>query len=180
MNEVSPDYDNLKTSVFHRLLQRAFPEWFLYFYFSLFNEFYTAQTNAQFALQQGYGPTFKLDRLHFDSVKSTLVYPASDPVKPPKPLFLNKYDDIRWVLSTGANQIIHPAFADSENLPKEVQGALALIQSENKSESVKSLENVALIKAYFTMRTRAILEREAIKMSSDTDQTIYQVDVTRE
>ena len=179
MNQVSADYDNLKTSVFHRLLQRAFPEWFPYDSIRFFHPFYTAQTNAEFAIQQGYAPTFQLDRPHFDSVKSTLIYPSSEPEKPAKPLFLNKYDDIQWVLSTGADEIIHPAFAQPENLPKKVQEALASIQSETSSSN-DSLEDNTLTKLYFTLRMRATLEREVIKMTADQSDPVYQIDVTRE
>ena len=180
MNQVSPDYDNLKTSVFHRLLQRAFPEWFPYDSIRFFHPFYTAQTNAQFALQQGYGATFRVDRPHFNSLQSTLVYPASEPVKPQKPLFLNKYDDIEWVLSTGASEIIHPAFAEPANLPKKVQEALELIQSKKTSKTDDSLESIAITNAYFTLRMQEILEREAIKMTTGESGPIYQIDVTRE
>ena len=180
MKEVSPDYDNLKTSVFHRLLQRAFPEWFPYDSIRFFHPFYTAQTNAQFAQEQGYGSTFKIDRPNFNSVKSTLNYPASEPAKPPKPLFLNKYDDIKWVLSTGANEIIHPAFSEPANLPKQVQEALTSIQSKNNNEPKDSPESTAVTKAYFTYQMRAIIERQVIKMTAGKSDPVYQIDVTRE
>ncbi|KAL6712910.1 hypothetical protein ACLMJK_009465 [Lecanora helva] len=180
MNQVSPDYDNLKTSVFHRLLQRAFPEWFPYDSIRFFHPFYTAQTNAQFALQQGYGATFRIDRPHFHSVKSALVYPASEPGKPPKPLYLNTYGDIEWVLSTGANEIIHPAFAEPANLPKKMQEALTSIQSKKPSKSEDSLESITVTKAYFTLRMQETLEREAIKMNASGENPTYQIDVTRD
>ena len=180
MKEVSPDYDNLKTSVFHRLLQRAFPEWFPYDSIRFFHPFYTAEKNAQYAQEQGYYSNFSLGTPNFDSAHSKLVYPASEPAKPPKPILLTTYHDIDRVLNTGADEIIHPAFSNPDNLPKKVQDALQSIRSKGTKAKGESPERVAMTKAYFTYQMRAIIEREVITMTSTGQDPIYQIDVTRE
>ena len=104
---------------------------------------------------------------------------ASEPEKPQKPLYLTRYSDIKAVLSTPADEIVHPAFAKSDNLPNKVAKALASIKSKGTRISGR-LENddVAQIKRYFEKRTRAIVEREVIIL--DKAAPVFQVDVTRE
>ena len=184
MEEVTPDNDVLKSSVFHRLLQRAFPEWFPYDSIRFFHPFYTAQKNAEYAEQQGYQATFKMSK--DVSGQSKYNCKASEPEKPPKPLYLNKYSDIKWVLSTGADEIIHPAFAEPANLPEKVQEALRSIRSKNAFNESDSPENEKITKvekitkAYFAHQMRAIVEREVITMSTGKDGSVFQLDVTRE
>ena len=180
MKEVSPDYENLKTSVFHRLLQRAFPEWFPYDSIRFFHPFYTAEANAQYAQEQGYFKDFNLSQPNFVSAKSRLVYPTSEPAKPPKPLLLNRYKDIKAVLDTGANEIIHPAFVNPDNLPRKIQEALQLIQSKKTVDSPSNPTNDFNVKKYFSYRMRAIIEREVVTMSSAESGPIYSIDITRE
>ena len=175
MKEVTPDYDILKSSVFHRLLQRAFPEWFPYDSLRFFHPFYTAEQNAKFAKQQNYAPTFS------GFSKGQLDLQASEPEKPPKPLLLTKYGDIQAVLSTGADEIIHPAFTKSANLPEKVREALRPIRATSTvQEPSNSPENAKMTKMYFSAQMRAIVQREVIKMSQNDKNTVFQVDVTRE
>ena len=61
MKEVTPDPDVVKGSVFHRLIQRAFPEWFPYDSISFFHPFYTPETNAKLAKEQGYKDVFRFE-----------------------------------------------------------------------------------------------------------------------
>ena len=187
MKEVSPDYDNLKTSVFHRLLQRAFPEWFPYDSIRFFHPFYTAEKNAQYAQEQGFYSSFSLGTPNFDSAHSKLVYPASEPAKPPKPISLTTYGDIETVLNTGADEIIHPAFSNAENLPGKMHEALQSIRKKGttpKGEGDRperaEEERAAMTKAYFAHQMRAIIKREIITMRSAGQEPIYQIDVTRE
>ena len=180
MKEVTPDNDVLKSSVFHRLLQRAFPEWFPYESIRFFHPFYTAETNARFAKEQGYEPTFQIRALSAGS-KPKFDFQASEPRKPHKPLFLTNYDDIRAVLATGADEIIHPAFTGKANLPTKVYEAFRSIKAKGAAhDQIDSPEDVKMTKAYFAAQMRAIVEREVITMSKDKNKTVFQVDATRE
>ena len=71
MEEVTPDSDVLKSSVFHRLIQRAFPGWFPYDSIRYLHPFYTKTQNQQFAESQGYLPDFD----------------STNPRKPAKPIY---------------------------------------------------------------------------------------------
>ncbi|KAL8789579.1 MAG: hypothetical protein Q9195_006756 [Heterodermia aff. obscurata] len=175
MKEVTPDFDILKSSVFHRLLQRAFPEWFPYDSLRFFHPFYTAEQNANFAKQQNYAPTFS------GFLNGQLDLQASEPEKPLKPLLLTKYEDIQAVLSTSGDEIIHPAYTNSANLPEKVREALRPIKATSASPDLSdSPENARLTKAYFSVHMRAIVEREVIKMSQNDKNTVFQVDATRD
>ena len=175
MKEVTPDFDVLKSSVFHRLLQRAFPEWFPYDSLRFFHPFYTAEQNAKFAKEQNYAPNFS------GFAKGQLDLQASEPEKPLKPLLLTKYVDIQTVLSTGADEIIHPAFTNSANLPEKVREALRPIKATSTAQDLTdSPENARMTKAYFSTQMRAVVEREVIKMSQNDKNAVFQVDVTRE
>lgn len=175
MAEVTPNNDVLKSSVFHRLLQRAFPGWFPYDSIRFFHPFYTAEKNAEYAKNQGYATDFAMS----GPLGDKFDVKASEPEKPKKPLYLTKYKDIKSVLSTTAAEIVHPAFVNSKNLPQKVAEALRTINSK-KTNTGKSLppNDMAFVKKYFAERTRRIIEREVIIM--DRDKGIFQVDVTRE
>ena len=176
MNEVTPDNDTLKSSVFHRVLQRAFPEWFPYDSIRFFHPFYTAKTNAKFAEEQGYLPTFSVQKEK--NRDAPYNYQSSEPNRPQKPVYLTSYSDIRAVLSTGADEIIHPAFTTPANLPNKVRQALATIKSKSSATDVDKVESLVDTKPYFIHQMRAVVEREVITM--DQDKTIFQLDVTRE
>ncbi|KAF3908286.1 hypothetical protein AA313_de0206127 [Arthrobotrys entomopaga] len=60
MKEVTADNDTFKSSVFHRLLQRAFPDWYDADSIRFFHPFYTTTTNMKYAQEQGYGKAFGL------------------------------------------------------------------------------------------------------------------------
>ncbi|KAL8990819.1 MAG: hypothetical protein Q9169_008029 [Polycauliona sp. 2 TL-2023] len=183
MKEVSPDNDTLKSSVFHRLLQRAFPEWFPYDSIRFFHPFYTSQQNAEFAKNQGYDPIFKMAASESGSTaqKNKWNVDGSEPRKPNKPLLLSRYDEIKAVLSTGADEIIHPAFTDKSNLPPKVAMALRSIKvkgSNPKSDDTPADANMT--KAYFAQQMRAIVERAAITVYKDKVKSTFQVDITRD
>ena len=180
MKEVTPDNDICKSSIFHRLYQRAFPEWFPYDSIRFFHPFYTGQTNAKYAEQQGYKDLFKMTKQMPAKQGIEFNVKDSEPKKPSKPLFLTKYSDIEKVLSTGADEIIHPAFADAANLPKKVQQALQSIKSKRGFNEHENVDFENITKAYFTYRMKTIVEREVIPMSTGKTGSVYQLDVTRE
>ncbi|KAL8697068.1 MAG: hypothetical protein Q9224_002486 [Gallowayella concinna] len=183
MKEVTPDNDTLKSSVFHRLLQRAFPEWFPYDSIRFFHPFYTSEKNSEFAKLQGYDSIFKINELKPHMAQRKWDVEASEPRKPLKPLILTRYDDIKAVLSTGADEIVHPAFTDKANLPVKVQEALRSIKVEDarngSGASGRSLADVTMTRKYFAQQMRSIVEREVIPIKSEGKLT-FQVDITRD
>ncbi|KAL9003980.1 MAG: hypothetical protein Q9180_009869, partial [Flavoplaca navasiana] len=186
MKEVSPDNDTLKSSVFHRLLQRAFPEWFPYDSIRFFHPFYTSEKNAEFAKAQKYDSILKMPAsppISADPEENSNV-DGPNPRKPNKPRLLTRYDEIKAVLSTGVDEIIHPAFTDESNLPKNVNSALSSIRVKGQTTtSTCSPADANIIKEYFAQQMRAIVKREVITVCEDDGRdkrkSIFQVDVTR-
>ena len=186
MKEVTPDNDVLKSSVFHRLIQRAFPEWFPYNSIRFFHPFYTAETNAKFAQEQGYAPDFKIrcekSNKPFQRQPSFIKYDikASEPRKPLKPVYLSKYIEVKALLSQKPEVVINPACFDTASLPPKV--AQILIPGRTKynltPKDDHSPDSVQLTMAYFTNLMREIIQREIITV--DGTRPIYQIDVTRE
>ncbi|KAL8867169.1 MAG: hypothetical protein Q9174_005832, partial [Haloplaca sp. 1 TL-2023] len=183
MKEVTPDMDNLKSSVFHRLLQRAFPEWYPYDTVRFFHPFYTAQQNATFAEKQGYGKSFQVKANPAPSPKpkdnawDKWNCQGSEPQKPLKPVLLTDYDEINAVLATGADEIVHPALTKDASLPPKIQQALYTIRAKSTTMGDDDRpQSAKIIRAYFAEQTRVIIEREAITMDPNT----FQVDVTRD
>ena len=185
MKEVTPDPDVAKGSVFHRLMQRAFPEWFLYLYVCFFNQFYTFETNSRFARKQGYQDVFKFDfekKVHKDANDPNddgykYIYTESLPKKPAKPVYLSDYAQVKSVLRNESDHFANPACTDAIWFPKEV--AQILVPGMTKSKT-KAAVNVVprMILDYFTAVTRDIVKREVITV--DAENSIYQIDVTRE
>ena len=188
MKEVTPDNDICKSSVFHRLLQRAFPEWFPYDSIRFFHPFYTGQTNGRYATEQGYAKGFAMKqntRAVAAQTKQKYDVQASQARKPPKPVFLSSYDQIQRALAAPASQILNPAFTIADDgtssvLPKKVSDAIKLISTQRCQGKFKKTDHKALTRAYIERIMRLIVQREAISMDSSKGKTVYQVDVTRE
>ena len=187
MKEVTPDNDVSKSSVFHRLIQRSFPEWFPFDSIRFFHPFYTGKQNCRYALEQGYKDTYRFE--HSRDPQHPFSYGDSEPAKPTKPTFLTNYDDILKVLSTSANEIIHPAFALETNLPASVRRALQPISETTKTDpkdltkkTLTDKSTIRAVKAYFAHQMRRMIEREVISMGKDkvSGDPVYQVDATRE
>ena len=181
MKEVTEDNDVCKSSVFHRLLQRAFPGWFPYNSIRFFHPFYTSQQNALFAEQQGYGSQFRFKQK--DSGKSTgkpvFDVDGSTPRKPWKPVYLTDVDRISVVLKDTTGEFIHPALRDKANLPEEMQKVLGRRPRGTPSKhnpGDRILEDTSAILGYFSETMRNIVKRESITMNDTT----YQLDATRE
>ena len=179
MKEVTPDPDVAKGSVFHRLIQRAFPEWFPYDSVNFFHPFYTAETNAELAKKQGYESVYKFKSVADKSAPSGFKYDysASLPKKPAKPVYLSEYVEVKSVLTDMSDNFVNPACTDSVWFPKKV--AEILVPGQIKSKSRSAIEtDPRMILDYFAAVTRNIIKREVITM--DAQQPIYQIDVTRE
>lgn len=186
MKEVTPDDKNLKSSVFHRLLQRAFPEWFPYNSIRFFHPFYTGAQNAKYARQQGYAPDFRMSSM--PTPKAQFMGPTeyqydiddSNPSKPKKPVYLDNHEDIATFLADRSGDFVHPARNELGGLPKSVVDVLSPKQKKRpaqpKGSEIKADNNTLL--TYFVDLMRDIIKRESILM--DSRRAVYQIDITRE
>ena len=185
MKEVTPDPDVVKGSVFHRLLQRAFPEWFPYDSSSFIHPFYTLETNSRFARTQGYEDVFKFnfkkighrDPQDHNDDGYEYDYSESLPKKPAKPVYLSDYAQVKSVLRNASDDFANPTFTDTSWFPKNVGELLVAGTTKSKIKSAIDVDP-RMILDYFTAVARDIIKREVI--SVDTEQSIYQIDVTRE
>ena len=186
MNEVT-SYDNeLKSSVFHRLLQRAFPGWFPYNSIRFFHPFYTAAKNAEYAQQQGYGADFRMTIT--PKAKDMFGRPTeyryevidSDPVKPKKPWYLDNHEEIAAVLADDSDSLVHPARTELAGLPQQVVDVLSPGQkkspSQPKGTEIKADDST--LRIYFADLMHDIIKRESILM--DIRKGVFQIDITRE
>ncbi|KAK8067329.1 hypothetical protein PG997_014076 [Apiospora hydei] len=168
MKEVTPNNEVCKSSVFHRLLQRAFPGWFETDTIRFFHPFYTAKQNSIYAKAQGYANDFvetaappeasDTDKRNGNNV------PAAAPVKKPvKPWYLDSFDDISL-----------------PNLPAAVR---AVLDPNQKAPSLSSdkldqyiEESEEDLKRYLEGVMKMIVMRESISMTNST----FQIDATRD
>lgn len=184
MNEVMPNNEVCKSSVFHRLLQRAFPGWYPYDSVRFFHPFYTAQQNAIYAKEQGYSKGFQMsqkrDQKNAMTGKPEFNVTNSNPAKPVKPIYLTESEDIRKVLREDVGNLVHPALQHLANLPRALQEVLNSRHnhtvSQDKGDSNCELEDSPAMLEYFTTLMHALVKREAIAMTNAT----FQIDVTRE
>ena len=179
MKEVTPDPDIVKGSVFHRLIQRAFPEWFPYDSINFLHPFYTAETNARLAREQGYEDVFKFKSQVDKSTPGGYKYDctASSPKKPAKPIYLSDYAEVRSVLGDASDNFVNPACTDSVGFPKQVAEILVPGKMKPKWKSAIDIDP-RMVLDYFAAVTREIVKREVITV--DPQQPIYQIDAIRE
>ncbi|KAF4452113.1 hypothetical protein F53441_5046 [Fusarium austroafricanum] len=176
MKEVTPNDDVCKSSVFHRLLQRAFPGWFPSNTIRFFHPFYTAEQNAKYAEAQGYKDWFKETCDHNDNKPVA----AAQVEKPEKPWHLKSYSDISIVLKgDDSGNFTNPAYYYKANLPTAVQAVLhpdveGPTSSKKIDKYVDSHEDK--LKEYLDGLMRDMIKREAISMTKST----FQVDATRD
>ena len=186
MKEVT-SYDNeLKSSVFHRLLQRAFPGWFPYNSIRFFHPFYTAAKNAEYAQQQGYGKDFRMTIT--PEAKDMFGRPTeygydvkdSDPEKPWKPWYLDDHEEIAAVLADHSDNLVHPARTELVGLPQQVVEVLSPGQKKSSSQpkGTEIKADDSTLRTYFADLMHDIIKRESILM--DTRKGVYQIDITRE
>ncbi|KAK0725844.1 heme peroxidase-domain-containing protein [Lasiosphaeris hirsuta] len=191
MKEVTPDNDVLKSSVFHRLLQRAFPEWFPSDSVRFFHPFYTGQTNAQYAKEQGYDKGFKMETVHLaardwlgrkknSEDKDVFDITQSEPKKPTKPVYLKDIATIKAVLQDTSDVIVHPARLHLEDLPEDVQAVLQPRQGSPTNAADGFKTDSAALSDYFTGIARDIIKRELITIDPNSDPKVYQIDIARD
>jgi hypothetical protein len=176
MKEVTPNNEICKSSVFHRLLQRAFPGWFPSNTIRFFHPFYTAEQNGKYAEAQGYGDWFK------ETVDHPKVAVAAPVQKPEKPLYLSKFDDIKIILhGEKAKNFTNSAFYYKANLPQVVRDVLTTVDGKLDPQYTPAIDDYvkdveADLKKYLDDQMRHIVKRESISMTNST----FQIDATRE
>ncbi|KAK3364554.1 hypothetical protein B0T25DRAFT_576792 [Lasiosphaeria hispida] len=191
MKEVTPDNDVLKSSVFHRLLQRAFPEWFPSDSVRFFHPFYTGQKNAQYAKEQRYDEGFKmktvklaardwLGRKKEPKEEDVFNISESEPKKPEKPLYLSDFATIKALLEDTSDVIVHPARLHLEDLPEDVKAVLEPRQSSETKATDGFKTNSAALSDYFTGIARGIIKREFITIDPSPNHKVYQIDMARD
>jgi hypothetical protein len=182
MKEVTPDSDVLKGSVFHRLLQRAFPEWFPYDSIRFFHPFYTGQKNAMLAKQQGYAADFRILELKKPTKNAAFDVLASNPNRPLDPVILKDVKSIKALLSDKSDKIVHPSRLNLAYLPKEIVAVLTPKQKQAAANNKQpDIQGTTLnLMQYFIDLLRGIIKRESIRMDSTKDTPVYQLDVVKE
>jgi hypothetical protein len=176
MKEVTPNNDICKSSVFHRLLQRAFPGWFPSNTIRFFHPFFTAEQNAKYAEAQGYKDWFKETVDH----KNNEPYIAASVQKPEKPLYLSRFDDIQKVLKEdNSGKFTNPAYYYEANLPPVVR---QVVDPKRQGPAYSKKIDKYVLKAegalskYLNDLMKEMIRREAISMTTST----FQIDATRE
>ena len=173
MKEVTPDSSVLKSSVFHRLIQRAFPEWFSYDAIQFFHPFYTRGKNIEYAGKQEYGDPKKKE--------TYLTYLKGDfkPTKPVKPVYISRYAVVKAILSDELGIFANPGWLDKMAWP---EGFEAIQPRIWKAKAGISPDRRKIID-YFSAITREIVKREVITIPTPypkVGQKIFQIDATRE
>ncbi|KAI1159060.1 heme peroxidase [Nemania serpens] len=183
MKEVSPDNNICKSSVFHRLLQRAFPGWYPYNSVRFFHPFYTAQQNAVYAKAQGYGNEFGMSKERNQKNEKTgereFNVTDSNPTKPKKPTYLKDVEKIRAVLDDNTGSFIHPALTDHANLPGKIGEVFqpdAKSRRFNPIRDGNDLKDIGDTLQYLNDLARTIVKRESIAVSNGT----FQVDAVKD
>ncbi|KAI9667934.1 MAG: hypothetical protein M1821_000754 [Bathelium mastoideum] len=174
MKEVTPDDDVCKSSVFHRLIQRAFPGWFDYDSIRFFHPFYTSQQNAVFAKAQGYTSDFKV----IQSEKTSQLLFDTGTAKPEKPIHLTDFNSIALVLNDTGNNFLHPALLYRSSLPTKLQEILTPKYRKSPLNPLgdQLLESTPALRKYLDDLMRSIVRRESISMTNST----FQIDATRD
>lgn len=176
----------MKSSVFHRLLQRAFPGWFPYNSIRFFHPFYTAAKNAEYAQEQGYGPDFRMTitpenkGMFGKPTKYQYEVTDSDPVKPWKPWYLDNHEEVASVLADDSDSLVHPARTELAGLPQAVIDILSPGHKKKLSgpEGTEIKADDSTLRTYFAELSHGIIKRESILM--DNRKVVYQIDIARE
>lgn len=186
MKEVTPDSDVCKSSVFHRLIQRAFPGWLPGDSIRWFSPFYTAKQNAIYAQQQGYACQFsetaKVAQMpSWERASAAAKVVACKPKRPEKPCYLDQFEDICTVLQDKGQHFTNPVFSYKANLPRALQGVLDREEARPIEFDTRILEDYVKkaepdLKAYLNKLMTCITKRESISITHSE----FQIDATRE
>jgi hypothetical protein len=181
--------------MFHRLIQRAFPEWYPYDSIRFFHPFYTAEKNAELAKAQGYDKEFSIKSTPLRKAKKNsrgemtkfdFEVSKSNPQRPSKTVHLTHHDDIKLILDDRTDILVHPARTRISDLPTEIHDVLEPGQNNDPKRNGVSLAAAAKhstvdhehIQSYLVGIARDIIKREVV--TTDKSKGIYQLDVVRE
>ncbi|KAF3937371.1 hypothetical protein ABW19_dt0205244 [Dactylella cylindrospora] len=207
MKEVTADNNTHKSSVFHRLLQRAFPDWYEAESIRFFHPFYTTETNMKYAKEQGYGEAFylpKFDPKNPDDVKKHLpaVQNASAPKKPNPTYKLTKYlkrenmpknvtiviksrEAAEEVIKNRGDIFVNPTWLDSYAVPNDVLSVLL------KAKGMKTALDLEIdimgverdsIGSYFEKVAVKVIDerRQVFEKGEKGKNPVYQIDAVRD
>ncbi|KAI0469662.1 heme peroxidase-domain-containing protein [Xylariaceae sp. FL0804] len=196
MKEVTADKDVAKSSVFHRLLQRAFPEWFSSQSIHFFHPFYTSAKNAEFAQQQGYADMYKMQATPIETnilgrpTKYAYNTEMSQPKRPQKPIYLQTGKEIQALLDDDSGNIVHSIQLNLQDLPPKMGEVLKPgVEAPSPKDRGKPIEfDDSVITKYLVNLMMDIVKREVVKLkeapkpgaSQRAGQAEYQLDVTRD
>lgn len=177
MKEVSPDNGILKGSVYHRLIQRAFPGRFPYDNIQATQPFYLPSKNTEIATKQQYVKQF--DTKPLISHRRKMIW------------IVDSYADIVEVMSDG--QAYSPLSSPNNlDILSELHDAIKNRDQEDTpfkdvSSSIANFKPMLL--RYFTTMSDTLIERERVVMkvvtpprdpkARDYSKT-YSLDITRE
>ncbi|CZS85760.1 unnamed protein product [Fusarium graminearum] len=195
MKEVTPDNDVCKSSMFHRLIQRAFPEWYPYDSIRFFHPFYTGEKLAELAKAQGYDKEFCVKTTPLKKAKKNsrgemtnfdFELTKSNPQRPSKTVYLTHSDDIKRILEDTSDILVHPARTRISDLPPEIHDVLKPGQNNDPEKNGVSLAAAAEhstvdhehIQSYLVEIARNIIKREVV--TTDKTKGIYQLDIVRD
>lgn len=186
MNEVSPNNSVLKGSVFHRLIQRAFPGYFPYDNIALSQPFYTPAKNEAIAKVQGYVR-------EFDTTPLTVE-------RPRKTWIIKQHKNVTDVLDPApamAQVYVNRTAIGNVDIPEVITEAIK--NRDTRSSAFDSISSQIdrlkpLLLTYFTQMSEDILVRERLQFGKNTGKMnttdysrgkknwnkVYSVDITRE
>ncbi|KAK6346772.1 hypothetical protein TWF696_006881 [Orbilia brochopaga] len=209
MKEVTADNGTFKSSVFHRLLQRSFPDWYDSESVRFFHPFYTTETNMTYAKAQGYGDAFGLPNFNPNKpadVKKHLpeVVAKAAPKKPnptyrltsnltrasmPKnvTIVVKTREAAEEILKKRGDVFINPPWLDSYAVPKAVRDVLGRAMDPAKRVAADLHIDIMgaerdKISAYFEkVSIRVINHRRQVFRAGDKNKDpTYQLDAVRD
>ncbi|KAG8883953.1 hypothetical protein FRB98_002734 [Tulasnella sp. 332] len=154
MSEVSPNNGVLKGSVFHRLIQRAFPGHVPFDNIAFSHPFYTMAKNTEIATKQKLVKDFNVNPFKAGQKKKTWI--------------MNDYDNICRVLSPEMQDVFWSiACVDAVDVLPVLKKALKARNQPDPAfaDATKNIQDLQpVLMAYFTSMTEDILARERVIM----------------
>lgn len=196
MREVSSDPSILKGSVFHRLIQRAFPGYFKFNSIHLWEPFHTPAMNVLLASEQNH--LAELENLasrglrknvgyykkHSEELKEIVKMTVS---KRPDPIQVSDYSIIQnEILGKNKSRYVNIGLLDEDSIEKgalrEILAGRGVLRDETAGVLAKLVtgKEQALFLAYFVEMSREIREREERAFQWTDAGQVYQIDIIKE
>ncbi|KAK6537517.1 hypothetical protein TWF694_011700 [Orbilia ellipsospora] len=209
MKEVTADNDTFKSSVFHRLLQRAFPEWYDADSVRFFHPFYTTKKNMEYAQEQGYGKAFDLPNFDPNNQRdidkhAKAVLEKAMPKKPNQTYKLtetlkreNMTKNVTVVIKSREaavaivkdhnDRFVNPSWLNDYAVPSAIRDVL----QKNVDRSERPTLDLKIdvmgherdkIGTYFEKICLRVINtrRQVFEMGSETSDPVYQIDAVRD